>query len=169
MSTALFWSKVDKRPTGCWLWTAGKVPDGYGAFQLYGRSQRAHRVAYELLIGPIPDGMVLDHFLMNTDPASCSRACVNPSHLEPVTSAENTRRSRLHRERSREWGLGRRQHDLPEGLQYIGRGVRARIREPGAGVKHLGCRTPATPEAIEELSAIYQRARAELSSSGGSA
>jgi hypothetical protein len=46
---------------------------------------RAHRFAYELLVGPIPEGLVIDHLCRN-------RRCVNPAHLEPVTAEENWRR-----------------------------------------------------------------------------
>lgn len=79
-----FWSKVDK--TGeCWEWTAASA-DGYGRFGIEGKSvQRAHRVAYELLVGPIPESLVLDHLCRNT-------GCVNPAHLDPVTQNENVRR-----------------------------------------------------------------------------
>ena len=68
------------RPAGCWMWT-GRQIKGYGQ---YG-SRLAHRVAYLLLVGPIPDGLEIDH--------TCRRPlCVNPAHLEPVTRAENQRR-----------------------------------------------------------------------------
>lgn len=82
-----FWAKVDRRgPDECWLWQAS-LAAGYGQFfrDLSQRSAPAHRVAYELLVGPIPDGLHLDHLCRVTQ-------CVNPAHLEPVTSAENTRR-----------------------------------------------------------------------------
>jgi hypothetical protein len=80
---ARFWSKA--RDTGsCWLWEAGKFPDGYGAFYITGdrRPYGAHRVAYEALAGRIPDGLVLDHLCR-------VRNCVNPAHLEPKTNREN--------------------------------------------------------------------------------
>lgn len=87
---ARFWSKVDKDgASGCWLWTATKVSDGYGQFLLtvdgVQRGRPAHRHAYELLVGPIPDGHQLDHLCR-------VRACVNPDHLEPVTQRENVLR-----------------------------------------------------------------------------
>lgn len=83
-----FWEKVEKRgPDECWEW-GGTVADGYGRFREggFGSSPvRAHRVAYKLLVGPIPEGLVLDHLCEN-------RGCVNPAHLEPVTNRENLRR-----------------------------------------------------------------------------
>lgn len=82
-----FWSKVDKDgPNGCWVWTAARCRDGYGVFSPRHSGQlKAHRFAYELLIGPIPDGLVIDHLCRNT-------ACVNPAHLEPVTPKTNVLR-----------------------------------------------------------------------------
>lgn len=83
-----FWDKVDKTdPQGCWIWTGATIPTGYGQVRGAGMNHRAHRVAYELVIGPIPDGLELDHLCSN-------RGCVNPDHLEPVRHAENIRRGR---------------------------------------------------------------------------
>lgn len=72
---------------GCWLWTAAKS-NGYGVIGLGSRSAKnipAHVASYELHVGPVPTGMVLDHLCRTP-------ACVNPDHLEPVTAAENSRR-----------------------------------------------------------------------------
>jgi hypothetical protein len=82
-----FWEKVDKNgPLGCWIWTASKTTGGYGQIIVM-RGKRgfpvpAHRMSWELLRGPIPDGLCIDHRCRN-------RACVNPDHLEPVTNEEN--------------------------------------------------------------------------------
>lgn len=81
MSSRL-WSKVAKSDGGCWIWTSAQRPDGYGVFWLHGRTQMAHRVVWEALRGPIPDGLTLDHLCRN-------RICVNPDHLEPVTIRTN--------------------------------------------------------------------------------
>jgi hypothetical protein len=90
-----FWAKVDRRGPGeCWPWLASKDSYGYGMDRRDGRTTHAHRISYELLVGPIPPGLVLDHFRLNPGPrqAPCSRACVNPSHAEPATNAENVLR-----------------------------------------------------------------------------
>lgn len=79
-------SKVAFEPmTGCWLWTGALQPTGYGSMHLKGRSGRAHRAAYEALVGPIPTNLTLDHLCR-------TRCCVNPDHLEPVTQRENVLR-----------------------------------------------------------------------------
>lgn len=81
-----FWSKISVDPTtGCWHWRAHVLPTGYGMFKLDGKMRRAHRVAYELFVGEVPEGLELDHTCKTRD-------CVNPSHLEPVTHLENMRR-----------------------------------------------------------------------------
>lgn len=77
-----FWRKVDVADSGCWEWNGGLWGGGYGRFVLDGRHVQAHRWAYEALVGPIPDGLQLDHLCRN-------RRCVNPDHLEPVTNREN--------------------------------------------------------------------------------
>lgn len=68
----------------CWEWDN---PDGngYGSLVIEGKRVMAHRLAYELHVGPIPDGLSLDHLCRN-------RRCVNPAHLEPVTHRENVAR-----------------------------------------------------------------------------
>lgn len=85
---ARFWAKVEKTAT-CWLWVASKNQYGYGSYRLNGRGYLAHRMAYELLRGPIPDGYDLDHLCR-------IHACVNPDHLEVVTRRENTARGVNH-------------------------------------------------------------------------
>lgn len=78
-----FWKKVQKTES-CWLWTGMKSEKGYGLLHVNGKVKRAHQVAYIGITGTkIPEGMQLDHLCRNP-------ACVNPSHLEPVTSRENT-------------------------------------------------------------------------------
>ncbi len=94
-----FWSKVDKQgDNGCWLWTAALSNHGHGRFMLDGQCKSTHRLAYEWLVGPIPDGLVLDHQCHNNDPTCWAgndclhRRCVNPAHLEATTQQINNLR-----------------------------------------------------------------------------
>lgn len=89
-----FWVKVNRSgppPVGrdelgpCWLWTGYVDTTGYGKFRYDGVTGLAHRYAYELLVGPIAEGLHLDHLCR-------VKACVNPAHLEPVTPRENVLR-----------------------------------------------------------------------------
>jgi hypothetical protein len=68
----------------CWIWTAARVK-GYGRLTVNKKQWPAHRYVYTELVGPVPDGLVLDHLCRKP-------ACVNPAHLEPVTQKENTLR-----------------------------------------------------------------------------
>lgn len=80
-----FWEKVDA--TGdCWEWTGAKTPTGYGTFfPTRSTPMRAYRFVWELLIGPIPEGMQIDHMCLNT-------RCVNPLHLRLATPRDNALR-----------------------------------------------------------------------------
>jgi hypothetical protein len=78
------WARVDKSGD-CWLWTGPLTRDGYGKTTFRGQSIVPHRIAYEELVGPIPEGLVIDHLCR-------VRNCVNPDHLEPVTFRENVLR-----------------------------------------------------------------------------
>ena len=72
---------------GCWRWQLYLMPtEGYGRIAVGDRTLMAHRVSYETFVGPIPDGLHLDHLCRVRD-------CVNPQHLEPVTCQENILRS----------------------------------------------------------------------------
>lgn len=79
-------SKIAPAADGCWLWVAGRTGSGYGAVKVNKRQTLAHRTVYQLLVGPIPDGLEIDHLCR-------VRHCVNPAHLEPVPHRENTLRS----------------------------------------------------------------------------
>lgn len=78
----LFLSRITAVPNECWQWNGTITYKGYGAFERRGKALVAHRVTYELFVGPIPDGCVLDHLCR-------TRSCVNPAHLEAVTNREN--------------------------------------------------------------------------------
>lgn len=79
--------RVEVDANGCWIWTGClDKGSGYGRIQVDHKTGYSHRVAYELLVGQIPDGLELDHLCR-------VRACCNPDHLEPVTTLVNQHRS----------------------------------------------------------------------------
>lgn len=88
------WEKVEKTDT-CWLWRGATNNRGYGQMvvgSLLDGSKRkvlVHRLSYELLVGPIPEGLVIDHV---RNRGCTHQTCVNPAHLEAVTQRENLRR-----------------------------------------------------------------------------
>jgi len=89
------WLATMETEQGCWPWP-GSTSQGYGEIMDGGRRLLVHRVAYELLVGPIDAGLFIDHLCHNathvcSDDVHCPhRACANPSHLEPVPSGVNT-------------------------------------------------------------------------------
>ena len=93
LRTIKFWMRVNKEhPSGCWMWIGAKGQNGYGAMR-WGESMKAakpvgaHRIAYELERGPVPEHMTIDHLCR-------TKLCVNPAHMEIVTLEENVSRAR---------------------------------------------------------------------------
>lgn len=82
LSEQQYWSRMSVTAAGCWEWNGTRDEHNYGRIHLKYRHRGAHRVVYEMLVGPIPDGLQLDHLCRNPP-------CVNPAHLEPVTQREN--------------------------------------------------------------------------------
>jgi hypothetical protein len=100
MTVERFMRHVQELDNGCWRWTAAVKPNGYGITPASGRMWQAHRAAYDLFVGPIPDGLHIDHLCHGRD-VSCAggwgcehRRCVNPDHLEAVSGRENLLRGR---------------------------------------------------------------------------
>lgn len=104
---ARFDKKVDRHGEhDCWLWTGAVQSRGYGSFGFGPRgatqSFLAHRLAYHWFVGPIAEGMTIDHVCHNLDRTCVGgvdcihRLCVNPTHLEPVPSSVNSARTTHH-------------------------------------------------------------------------
>ena len=130
------------RPGECWPWPGAKNREGYGQIRFNGRMQIAHRVAYELHIGPVPDGLVLDHICYE-------RACFNPAHLEPVTNAQNLQN------RS---GLDANNTSGYRNVYWDKRKSRWRVAMKLDGVRHYG----GYFRSLEESAAAAERLRKEL-------
>ena len=99
-----FWAKVDKCGD-CWIWSAGRLRNGYGQFRLPDKHVLAHRFAYELEVGLIPEGLTIDHLCR-------VRECVNPAHLEAVSLRENLLRAETFQ------GVNARKNECPKGHPY---------------------------------------------------
>lgn len=124
--------------TGCWFWQAGMTGQGYGVATFRGQTVAAHRLTYEIFIGPIPPGLELGHLCHIADlgcPGGIQcvhRRCVNPMHLEPVTHSES-----MLRKYRRSPSHNRRKTHCPKGHEYTPENTLQR------GGKHPGrvCRT----------------------------
>ena len=75
-------AKIELTPSGCWHWQGACSSRGYSSIWWEGRMRAGHRLVYELLVAPTPEGLVVDHLCRN-------RRCVNPQHLRPCTSSDN--------------------------------------------------------------------------------
>ena len=124
-----FWSRISEQSDGCWHWGGYKRKDLRGVVMYL-----AHRLAYELAVGRIPDNYVLDHLCSNP-------ACVNPAHLEAVTQGEN-----LARASTVISTVNRRKTHCPQGHEYTPENTRY-------DRKSRGCRTCGN-----ERTKRYQRA-----------
>ncbi|MHC3450828.1 HNH endonuclease signature motif containing protein [Streptomyces prasinus] len=109
--------RTEPGPNGCVLYTGCVTNRGYGQISVDGVQKLAHRAIYELTVGPIPDGMNLDHTCHNRD-VTCMggddcvhRRCINVEHLEPVTGPENTRRGKG-------WAINGTKTHCPQGHPY---------------------------------------------------
>lgn len=84
-----FMKNVEITRAGCWLWKKYRDRNGYGRVQVDHKNKWVHRFSYEHFVGPIPEGLQIDHLCRTP-------LCINPEHLEAVTPLENTRRGRGH-------------------------------------------------------------------------
>ena len=136
-----FWDKVDKSGD-CWEWTASRGTSGYGQIRANGRPVVAHRVAYELTHGAVPEGVELDHLCHN-------RGCVNPDHLRVVSHKENME------------NLRGAHTDSTTGVRNVDRLPSGNYR---VVVCHFGKRYRSSHPTLEAAAAAAEALRAELHS-----
>lgn len=144
-----FWPKVEKSAT-CWLWTGCTNDYGHGVFNVgQGKRVRAHVFAYTTLIGPVPNGMELDHVRAR---GCISPACVNPAHLEPVTHRVNVLRGHSPAARHATTTHCPQGHEYTSENTYVDpdgyRNCRQCIK--AAGVRQRAARTPERHERQKE-------------------
>ena len=94
-----FLDRITIDEKGCWNWSGYLSLKGYGKFYADGKNHKAHRYSYEYFVGIIPEDLQIDHLCLN-------KSCVNPSHMELVTSRENTYRGMRNNS-----GIGKRGKD----------------------------------------------------------
>lgn len=131
-------ARVDLSLDGCWLWNRATDAKGYATMHLQGKDHRAHRLAYELFVGPIPSGLEIEHACHGRD-VSCfagsdcqHRRCCRPDHLVPVDHATNIRSGRS-------WSIHGLKTHCPQGHPYDGTNTRF-MPQPNGGMSRA-CRT----------------------------
>lgn len=117
-------SKIEHDDNGCWTWVGARNWDGYGMIRHEGATRLAHRIVYTLLVGPIADGLTIDHLCRN-------RACVNPDHLESVTRRVNVLRGDTFQARHAAQTRCKRGHEFTPENTYI---------EPSGSRRCIACR-----------------------------
>lgn len=135
-----FWSKVDRRgPDECWPWRATKIPSGYGSFCYKGKSNKAHRVAFELTYGVILPGQHVLHSCHNRD-------CCNPAHLRAGTHQENMAEKKSAGRSADNRGLKNPKCKLSEAMVK-----EIRLYDQDASHASLGRKYGVTPELISMI------------------
>ncbi len=138
-----FWAKVEFTDT-CWLWTGARTSKGYGEFHHDNRIRPAHRWAYEFCVGPIPEGLTLDHLCR-------VHHCVFPVHLEPVTNRVNLLRGEGITAQQVRQTHCKRGHPFNEANTYRWRGHRfCRTCQRGRDTARAALRLDSLAKAMEE-------------------
>ena len=109
----IIWSRYEENPaSGCWEYNMSRDRYGYGQISINGWRTRAHRIAFELAYGPLPEGMTINH--------KCAvRHCINPDHLEVMTPRENSLDAVARRPRPIECKYGHRDYGMsPSGYRW---------------------------------------------------
>lgn len=135
-------AKIEDGPDGCWLWTAGQDGHGYGTCWWDGAMRKAHRVVYGILVGGLVPDLCLDHLCRVT-------RCVNPAHLEQVTTQVNT-------ERGLAGEPNRRKTHCPQGHEYTPENTYVLPSRPTARY----CRACAAETSNERCRRYYHRRKA---------
>lgn len=135
-----FIERVQKTDT-CWIWVGTFTAKGYGRFSRSKNNRhKAHRWSYEHFVGPIPEGLTIDHL--------CKvKACVNPAHLEAVTSKENINRYHKGRTDLYDWDNGK----CKKGHNLAIVGYRERLKK---GRECMGCRRESSIRAYKKKCGI---------------
>ncbi len=141
-TSAWFWAQILPSPSGCWEWTGGRNDKGYGTVRWDDKNRLAHRIAYTLAIGPIPDGLGVCHTCDNPP-------CCRPDHLFPGTQLDNIRDAKAKgRLNSRGFGAG---EASPHSRLTDADVASIRVLAPTMTRVELGRRFGVTPQNISRI------------------